>query len=169
LIVMHSFVVAENSCTIQKRMWVGSVGFGCGLVLVRVWVWVSVGWECGVLGWECGFAWCGCFGWECGFGCICLIVMHVFVVAIIDGEILYHSKTLVYSESVLSKISMINAYIFVSKMPRQCNKRHKNVREAPYVVNSHRMVYLHYWRLQNQKAMILQCTVVKKIICTVYL
>ncbi|PKB97599.1 hypothetical protein RhiirA5_432829 [Rhizophagus irregularis] len=25
-------------------------------------------------------------------------------------------------------------------MPRQCNKRHKNVREAPYVVNSHRMV-----------------------------
>ncbi|PKY47389.1 hypothetical protein RhiirA4_462560 [Rhizophagus irregularis] len=74
------------------------------------------------------------------FRSICLIVMHVFVVAVIDGGILYHSKMLVYSELVLSKISMTNAYIFVGKMPRQCNKHHKNAREAPYVVYSHRMV-----------------------------
>ncbi|CAB4379718.1 unnamed protein product [Rhizophagus irregularis] len=47
-------------------VWVGSVGFG-----------VSLG-----MGWE----------WV-GVGTICLIVMHAFVVAVIDGELLYHSKT----------------------------------------------------------------------------
>ncbi|UZO04421.1 uncharacterized protein OCT59_024807 [Rhizophagus irregularis] len=67
LILMHAFVVAENSCTIRSlllglfslhlslgmwvRVWVGSVGlglwvggFGCGLrVWVEVWGWEWVG------------------------------------------------------------------------------------------------------------------------------
>ncbi|CAB4414034.1 unnamed protein product [Rhizophagus irregularis] len=66
-------------------MWVGSVGLVWVVsVGLAVWEWVgSVG-----LGVSLGM------GWEwVGVGSICLIVMHAFVVAVINGELLYHSKT----------------------------------------------------------------------------
>ncbi|PKY49309.1 hypothetical protein RhiirA4_422845 [Rhizophagus irregularis] len=107
---LSMWVGSVGLCGCGLEVWVGSVGCGlrawvCGL---GVWVYVGVGWECGLwvesVGWECGLwvgsmglecGWVKSVGWECGlrawvgsiYSSPCLIVIHAFVVAVFETPV----------------------------------------------------------------------------------